>query len=110
MDAPRIVERRWIEDLLPGEAQLRCFYRRHGKVIDQFTVQLELNCNGVWLAVVRYDNAHGFSHRDTLHADGTQEKTAVSMGNLNEAFTFAIEDLQTNWRGHQERFLREVGE
>jgi hypothetical protein len=109
MGALRIVERRWIEDLLPNEAQLRCFYRRQGKVIDQFTVQLELNRDGVWQPVVQYDNAHGFSHRDTLHADGTQEKTSFSMGNLNETFTFAIEDLQANWCTHQERYLRELG-
>jgi hypothetical protein len=108
MGAPRIVERRWIEDLLPGEAQLRCFYRRQGKAIDQFTVQMEVNCNRVWMPVVRYDNAHGFCHRDTLHPDGTQEKTGVSMGNLNETFTFAIEDLQANWPVHRQRYLREV--
>ncbi len=109
MGARKVVERRWIEDLLPGKAQIRCFYRRQGKVIDQFTVQLELNCDGVWRPIVRYDNAHDFSHRGTLHADGTQEKTAVSMSNLNETFTVAIEDLQANWRVHRERYLREVG-
>lgn len=108
MGALRIVERRWIEDLLPGEAQLRCFYRRQGKAIDRFTVQLEVICNGVWNPVIRYDNAHGFCHRDTLHADSTQEKAAVLMGNLNETFSFAIEDLQANWHVHRERYLREI--
>jgi len=108
MGGPRLVERRWIEDLLPDFARLRCFYQRQGKEIVQFTVQLELNCAGVWRPIVRYDNAHGFCHRDTLYADATQEKTCVFVGDLNETFTFAIADLKANWQAHRERFLREV--
>jgi hypothetical protein len=108
MGARKIVERRWIEALIAGEAQLRCFYRRRGKTIDQFTVQVELNCNGVWKPLVRYDNAHGFSHRDILHADGSQEKTAIYMGNMNETFTYAITDLKGSWRAHRDRYLGEM--
>jgi hypothetical protein len=108
MGAPRTVERRWIEDLLPGEVQLRCFYRRSGKTLDQFTVQLELIDKGTWSPIVRYDNAHGFCHRDTVHADGTQEKLAIYWGDLNQTFTYAIEDLKANWQAHRDRYLRET--
>jgi hypothetical protein len=83
-------------------------YERQGKEILQFAVQLELNCHGVWRPVVRYDNAHGFCHRDTLHADGTQEKTRLFVGDLNATFTFAIADLKANWQAHCDRFLWEV--
>ena len=71
-------------------------------------MQVELNCGGIWKPLVRYDNAHGFSHRDTLHADGSQEKTAVYMGDMNETFTYAIADLKANWRAHRDRYLREM--
>ncbi len=108
MGDPKVVERRWIEDLLLDEVRLRCFYQRQGKEILQFTVQLELNCDGVWQPILRYDNAHGFCHRDTLHADGTEEKTRVFVGDLNASFTYAIADLQANWRVHRDRFLRET--
>jgi hypothetical protein len=71
-------------------------------------VQLEIFHGGNWLPVVRYDNAHGFCHRDTLHADSTQEKTGVFVGDLNETFTFAVEELRDNWEAHRARFLGEL--
>ncbi len=61
-----------------------------------------------WHPAVRYDNAHGFCHRDTLHPDGTQEKTPVASGGANETFTFAIDELRTTWEAHRARFLREA--
>jgi hypothetical protein len=100
--------RQWFIDLAAGEARLRCAFQRRGKTIEQFTVQLEISLSGTWQAVARYDNAHGFCHRDTLHPDGTQEKTAVYVGDLNATFTYAIADLRNTWATHRERFLREM--
>lgn len=62
----------------------------------------------VWIPVVRYDNAHGFCHRDTLHADGSQDKTAIYSGDANENFTLAVKDLQDHWQAHRARFLGEL--
>ena len=62
-----------------------------------------------WQPILRYDNAHGFCHRDTLHADGTQDKTPVYYGSANQTFTHAIQDVRANWRAHRDRFLREIG-
>jgi hypothetical protein len=100
--------RSWLIELLAGEAQLRCAYARRGIIVETFTVQLEIRLDEVWKPVVRYDNAHGFCHRDTLHADGTQEKTRVFVGNINETFTYAIEDLRLHWKSHRVRFLTEI--
>src|SRR5205823_5744893 len=69
--------RDWLMRLDSPEARIRCGYKRHGKYILQFMVQLEILHEGTWQAVVRYDNAHGFCHRDTLHPDGTQDKTTL---------------------------------
>ncbi len=100
--------RSWFVELSPEVAHLRCSYRRRGKRVQQFTVQLEIRLGETWHPVVRYDNAHGFCHRDTLHPDGTQDKTALFVGDVNATFTFAIEDLRATWEAHRSRFLGEL--
>jgi hypothetical protein len=100
--------RNWFVLVEPEEVRLRCSYQRRGKQIERFTVQLEINHEGGWRAVVRYDNAHGFCHRDTLHPDGTQDKTRLFVGDVNETFTFAIDDLRTTWQGQRARYLGEL--
>src|SRR6266480_2782990 len=87
----------WFVELSPESARLRCSFVRRGKTIQAFTVQMEIRIGESWVPVVRYDNAHGFCHRDTLHADGTQDKTHVFIGDVNATFTFAIEDLRSHW-------------
>ena len=103
-----ITNRTWVVDLIADEVRLRCSYRRRQKRIVQYTVQLEIHHSGRWQHVVRYDNAHGFCHRDTIHPDGSQEKTPVYYGNANDTFTHAIGDLRDNWQSHWARFLREI--
>lgn len=107
MAAPEIRERLWVEELAPGEMRLRCKYKRRAKSILQYSVQLELFDEGVWKPIVRFDNAHGFCHRDTLHRDGSQEKTAVFIGTPNNTFTWAIKEAQGSWEAHRARFLGE---
>jgi len=108
MTGPRLSERRWTEDLLGGCVRLRCAFQRRGKQLLRFTVQLEALQRNAWHAIVRYDNAHGFCHRDTIHADGTQEKTGMFVGDLNTTFTYAIEDLKAHWSAHYARYLKET--
>ena len=109
MPPPQITDRSWLIEVVPDQVRIRCSYRRRGKRIVQYTVQLEVQHSVRWQPVVRYDNAHGFCHRDVLHADGTQEKTAVFYGDASETFTRAIEDLRANWETHTARFLEEIG-
>ncbi len=103
-----LIHRQWTEDFVAGSVRLRCLYQRRGKQILKFTVQLEVLQDKDWHAVVRYDNAHGFCHRDTIHADGTQDKTAVFVGDINATFTYAIEDLKANWSAYHARYLQEI--
>ena len=107
MSDPNVTERTWVIDLVPDEVRLRCSYRRRQHRIIKFTVQVEVFCEGAWQPAVRYDNAHGFCHRDTIHADGSQEKEPVYYGDANDTFTQAIEDLKANWEAHRNRFLKE---
>jgi hypothetical protein len=107
MEEARPTERSWLIELSPGEARLRCSYVRRRKTIEYLTVQLEIRIGDQWVAVIRYDNAHGFCHRDVLHLDGRQDKVQVFVGDVNATFTFAIEDLRVHWEGHRVRFLGE---
>jgi hypothetical protein len=108
MVGPTLIHRQWTEDLLAGFVRLRCVYERRGKLVLKFTVQLEALREGRWHPIVRYDNAHGFCHRDTIHADGTQDKTAVFVGDINATFTYAIDDLKANWPAYHARYLQET--
>jgi hypothetical protein len=103
-----LVQREWVHELAPERARVRCRYKRQGKSIVEFTVQLEIQNQGRWRPAVRFDNAHGFCHRDDLHPDGSQEKTVLFAGDANETFTVAIEELQAHWESHANRFLREI--
>ena len=103
-----LVSREWVQELVPDQARLRCRYKRRGNRIIEYTVQLEILHQGGWQHVVRFDNAHGFCHRDDIHPDGTQTKTAMFVGDANDTFTRAIKEVQSNWESHRNRFLGEI--
>jgi hypothetical protein len=102
------MEREWTFDLEFEVAQVRCRFLRHGKDILEYTVQLELWHLQTWNPVIRYDNAHGFCHSDTIHADGTQDKTPIYRGDANTTFTWAIQEIRANWKAHCSRYMAEV--
>lgn len=81
------------------------FVKERGRVIE-FVVQLECVIDDEWHAILRYDTAHGFAHRDVLYPDGTAEKTSLSFSDYNEALSFAQLDLRTNWRMYRDRYER----
>jgi hypothetical protein len=108
MGRTRTVEREWIRDLLVNEVRLRCAYRRRGNQVLEYTVQLEIWHDQSWRPIVRYDNAHGFCHCDTIHADGTQDKLPIYQWDANRNFTWAINELSANWPSHRVRFLAEI--
>jgi hypothetical protein len=108
MAGTRLIQRQWTEDFVAGSVRLRCIYERRGKQVLKFTVQLEALREDHWHAIVRYDNAHGFCHRDMIHTDGTQDKTAVFVGDVSATFTHAIDDLKANWPAYHARYLKEV--
>ena len=74
----------------------------------RFVVQGEVFVGGQWYPFLRFDTAHGFAHRDVLHADGQVEKTASPAQNFNVALTLAEEALRQTWAVHRERFLKEL--
>lgn len=57
--------------------------------------------------VVRYDTAHGAPHRDTLDWQGrVRSKRMLAGFTFAEALDYAIDDIQSNWRGYRSEFQR----
>lgn len=90
------------------DCRLRHRHTRIKRRVTHFVVQLEVWRHGRWHAVVRYDTAHGFAHRDVVHPDGRVEKLPLPIQEFNEALTYAELDLDANWAVYRERFLKEA--
>lgn len=90
---------------LPDAAALRVRYLKDRGRILRFVVQLEALIDQNWFAIVRYDNAHQFVHRDDLKPDGTQIKTPpMAFANNEDALNFALQDLRTNYQFYIRRY------
>ncbi len=73
--------------------------------VTTFTVQYETLLDGRRLAVVRYDNAHGFCHRDILDRRGNVIDKRLVLGTPAEVATLGKQDIVANWRHYQAAFL-----
>ena len=81
--------------------------KNRGRIVG-FVVQYEALIQGRWRAIVRYDTAHRFAHRDILHPDGSVEKQPLNFPSLNLAFTFAVQDLKSLWRWYRYGYEKEM--
>jgi hypothetical protein len=108
MGGGRTVDREWVFAVANDEARIRCRYRRRGNRMIEYTVQLEIWQAQTWRPILRYDNAHGYCHRDIIHSDGTQTKVRIYRGDTSSNFTWAIKELRANWQSERARFLAEV--
>jgi hypothetical protein len=79
------------------------FETDHSEVIALHAVQYETSIEGNWQPVARYDTAHGFFHLDLYMFRGAV-KYRISVSDLGQALTFAIDDLKANWRIYKRRF------
>jgi len=92
---------------LTSEDRLRVFFlTERGKVVS-FRAQYEAFMLGAWRPIIRYDTAHRFPHVDVVHVDGTQEKLPLFL-NYDEALTYALDDIITNWEQHRKRYEGEM--
>jgi len=90
------------------DTQLRHMHTRWKNKVTSFIIQLEVYVKNKWQPIIRYDTAHGFTHRDIIHADGTKEKIPLPISDFKEALTFSDKDLKTNFKIYREQFLKEV--
>jgi hypothetical protein len=93
---------------LGESARVRCTIER-GQV-QSFTVQYEPWIEGRFRPVVRYDNAHGVSHRDILSWDGDIVRkdwdwTGATL-EAGDAMNLALTELRRDWATYKADFLR----
>jgi len=79
----------------------------NGKVTD-IVVQYESLINGRWFAIVRYDCAHGYLHRDIIHPNGDKDKQVLEFDNLEIALTYAEQDFKDRWEFYKNRYLKKL--
>lgn len=73
-----------------------------GRVV-RFVVQLEVFAVVAWQPVIRYDCAHGFTHRDLYDPDGAVTKEGLDLS-LEAALTYGDWDINENWKQYVTRF------
>ncbi|MBI1744480.1 hypothetical protein HYR54_15640 [Candidatus Acetothermia bacterium] len=84
---------------------------REGKKIIEYLVQLEVEMQpGAWKPVVRYDNVHGFPHRDQLNEEGEEKKNFMNaifdiLTGYRDVVHQAEQDIEKNWEAYSQRFL-----
>jgi len=78
-----------------------------GKVKD-IVVQYETLLNDKWIAIIRYDCAHGFFHRDVISPTGDKEKKAIAIENLENALQYAEQDIKDRWKFYKQRYMKKL--
>lgn len=79
----------------------------NGKVTD-IVVQYETMIEGKWVAITRYDCAHGFLHRDVMYPNGDKEKQVIEFDNLEMALTYAEQVFKDRWEFYKKRYLKKL--
>lgn len=97
-------EKTYTRDLGEG-ARKRHYHRTEkGKVVS-FVVQLEVEFEGQWKPVIRYDCSHSFVHVDRYDKRDRLRKERIELTH-EEGLTLADEDININWEIYMARFLR----
>jgi len=96
----------YLGNLYRDRIRLR-FRKDKGEIVD-VVIQYETMIDEKWLAIVRYDCAHGFFHRDLIHPNGDKEKKMIETPDLKYAFSFAKQDLEDKWEWYKEQFLKKI--
>lgn len=90
------------------DCRKRHYHRQSKGRIIEFCLQLEILYKRKWCGFIRYDTAHGISHRDVIHSNGCIDKVPLGIADYNEALSFAQIDIDTNWHLYRKRFFGEV--
>lgn len=85
-----------------GNERLRVRLTIRKGVLADIVFQYESLIKNKWTAVVRYDLAHGFFHRDVLKPDGGKEKTVIEIEGLMGASIFAEQNIKDKWEFYKQ--------
>lgn len=90
-----------------GLEWLRVRITTTGGQVMTFAVQYETTIDEHWAPVVRYDNAHGFAHRDVIDIQGRVVKEPlVGFPTPKIALDIGDRDIRANWRRYRRNYLR----
>lgn len=95
-------EKFWIQDFETLVDRLRVHFITEGKEVRSIIViQYEAYIDGEWHPIVRFDEVHGFFHRDIMSPGGGQRKVAHPAADKGEALTEAIEEIKRQWPAYR---------
>ena len=104
-------EKFWIQDFATGLDRLRILFTTEGgRVISIVVIQYEAYIDGKWRAIVRFDEAHGFFHRDVVFPSSGQKKTAQPAVSKNLALNDAIAHIKQFWHTYRKKYEDEYYE
>ncbi len=93
-----------------GLEWLRVRITTAGGHVKTFTIQYETIVDGERAPVVRYDNAHGFAHRDLIDRQGQVTKYPLAGAPAPKtALDTGVRHIRANWRRYRRYFLRGQG-
>jgi hypothetical protein len=78
-----------------------------GGQVTIFVAQYETTLEGKIVPVVRYDNHHGFCHRDRMNRRGDVVEKTPFDGSPGDVATLGVKDIKANWETYLERFMGE---
>jgi len=82
----------FLDDYDLHRIRIFCFTKRGN--VKAIMCQYESLMNDKWISIIRYDCSHGQPfHRDVMMPNGEKEKEFVEIESLNEAFTYAVQDI-----------------
>jgi hypothetical protein len=61
-----------------------------------------------WAAIVRYDCAHGYFHKDIMFPNGDKEKHTIEIDTLKRASQYAEQDLKDRWEWYREKYIKKL--
>ncbi|MGH7598151.1 MAG: DUF7718 family protein [bacterium] len=98
-------EKFWIQDFETGLDRLRVnFTTERGQVQAILVIQYEAYIDGKWRPIVRFDEAHGFFHRDVLSPTGRQQKIFQLASDKSLALTDAVTHIKQFWRSYRKTY------
>ena len=78
------------------------------KELQDVMFQYETFIDDEWFAIVLYDCAHGFFHRDIMLPNGDTEKQFIEIDSLKQASLYAEQDLKNRWKWYRERYIKKL--
>lgn len=84
----------------------RVIFTTDGNDVIDFRVQLEVEIDGTWTWVRRYDTSNGEAHMDIKRSNGTEEKHIPMNLPYKAALNHAIGEFEQKWEKFVEWYFR----